>query len=72
MGIKFMGGARRTSYQDELLAIQKDCLEFPKHMAPDGMLLRGLGGEAGIRTLDTVTRMPHFECGAFDHSATSP
>src|SRR3546814_5476342 len=25
-----------------------------------------------FRTLDTVARMPHFECGAFDHSATSP
>jgi hypothetical protein len=32
----------------------------------------GLGGEGGIRTPDTVTRMPHFECGAFNHSATSP
>jgi hypothetical protein len=32
----------------------------------------GSGGEGGIRTLDTVARMPHFECGAFDHSATSP
>ena len=30
------------------------------------------GGEGGIRTLDTVARMPHFECGAFDLSATSP
>lgn len=30
------------------------------------------GGEGGIRTHDTVARMPHFECGAFDHSATSP
>src|SRR3546814_15476320 len=30
------------------------------------------GGEGGIRTLDTVARMPLFECGAFDHSATSP
>ena len=30
------------------------------------------GGEGGIRTLDTVARIPHFECGAFDHSATSP
>src|SRR5262245_33302468 len=28
------------------------------------------GGEGGIRTPDTVTRMPHFECGAFNHSAT--
>ena len=32
----------------------------------------GSGGEGGIRTPDTVARMPHFECGAFDHSATSP
>jgi hypothetical protein len=30
------------------------------------------GGEGGIRTPDTVARMPHFECGAIDHSATSP
>src|SRR5262245_43846624 len=33
---------------------------------------RCFGGEGGIRTPDTVTRMPHFECGAFNHSATSP
>lgn len=30
------------------------------------------GGEIGIRTLGTVTGTPHFECGAFDHSAISP
>ncbi len=30
------------------------------------------GGEGGIRTPDTLAGMPHFECGAFDHSATSP
>ena len=30
------------------------------------------GGEGGIRTHGTVARTPHFECGAFDHSATSP
>ena len=30
------------------------------------------GGEGGIRTPGTVTRTPHFECGAFNHSATSP
>ena len=30
------------------------------------------GGEGGIRTHGTVTRTPHFECGAFDLSATSP
>ena len=30
------------------------------------------GGEGGIRTHDTLASMPHFECGAFDLSATSP
>ena len=30
------------------------------------------GGEGGIRTHVTVAGKPHFECGAFDHSATSP
>ena len=24
------------------------------------------------RTRDTLASMPHFECGAFNHSATSP
>jgi hypothetical protein len=33
---------------------------------------KGAGGEGGIRTPDTVARTPHFECGAFNHSATSP
>jgi hypothetical protein len=31
-----------------------------------------IGGEIGIRTLGTLTGTPHFECGAFDHSAISP
>ena len=30
------------------------------------------GGEAGIRTLGTLSSTPHFECGPFDHSGTSP
>ena len=30
------------------------------------------GGERGIRTPDRVAPMPHFECGAFNHSAISP
>ena len=34
--------------------------------------LRGAGGEGGIRTPGTLARTPHFECGAIDHSATSP
>src|SRR5262249_17388208 len=33
---------------------------------------QGAGGEGGIRTPDTVNRMPHFECGAFTHSAHVP
>ena len=36
------------------------------------MIIRWHGGEGGIRTLDTLASMPHFECGAFNHSATSP
>ena len=31
-----------------------------------------IGGEGGIRTPGTLARTPHFECGAIDHSATSP
>ena len=34
--------------------------------------LRDPWRRGGIRTPDTVARMPHFECGAFNHSATSP
>ena len=30
------------------------------------------GGERGIRTLDTVSRIHAFQACAFDHSATSP
>ncbi len=30
------------------------------------------GGEGGIRTPGTLASTPHFECGAIDHSATSP
>jgi hypothetical protein len=36
------------------------------------IFLMEIGGEIGIRTLGTVTGTPHFECGAFDHSAISP
>ena len=34
--------------------------------------LENCGGEGGIRTPGTVARTSHFECDAFDHSATSP
>ena len=33
---------------------------------------KAAGGEGGIRTPDRLAPMPHFECGAIDHSATSP
>ena len=33
---------------------------------------RGHGGERGIRTLETVSRLHTFQACAFDHSATSP
>ena len=36
------------------------------------VITRLYGGEGGIRTHVTVARKPHFECGAFDLSATSP
>ena len=29
-------------------------------------------GKTGIRTLGTVARSPHFECGPIDHSGISP
>lgn len=32
----------------------------------------GCGGETGIRTLETVSRLHTFQACAFDHSATSP
>jgi hypothetical protein len=32
----------------------------------------GHGGEGGIRTLDTLARIPVFETGLFNHSSTSP
>ena len=31
-----------------------------------------VGGETGIRTLETVSRLHTFQACAFDHSATSP
>ena len=33
---------------------------------------RASGGETGIRTLETVSRLHTFQACAFDHSATSP
>ena len=33
---------------------------------------KGAGGEGGIRTHDTVSRIHAFQASAFSHSATSP
>jgi hypothetical protein len=44
----------------------------PKNISHFTSLSGDAGGEGGIRTPDTVARIPHFECGAIDHSATSP
>ena len=46
--------------------------ESLRSRGPIGLVSRAAGGEGGIRTHGTVARTPHFECGAFDHSATSP
>ena len=36
------------------------------------MISTKYGGERGIRTLDTVSRIHAFQACAFNHSATSP
>jgi hypothetical protein len=59
--------AKRASTQNEPNVSAGTVLRRPRK---DGK--RRSGGEGGIRTPDTVTRMPHFECGAFNRSATSP
>jgi hypothetical protein len=43
-----------------------------KNLLKDQPLVSTIGGEGGIRTPDRLAPMPHFECGAFNHSATSP
>ncbi len=43
-----------------------------KKAGPKGAGFFNDGGEGGIRTHGTLASTPHFECGAFDHSATSP
>ncbi len=48
------------------------CLGYALSPRPSGWTNMSAGGEGGIRTPDRLAPMPHFECGAFDHSATSP
>ena len=64
-------------------AIRFECKKFAADLRPDyqassvgadDALENSMlgGGEGGIRTHGTVAGTPHFECGAFDLSATSP
>ncbi len=41
-------------------------------MAIARQTLANYGGEGGIRTLETLTRLLVFKTSAFNHSATSP
>lgn len=49
--------------------VAKPTVKNSKHHQPFG---GHFGGEGGIRTPDRLAPMPHFECGTFNHSATSP
>ena len=42
------------------------------HFPAVAIRCRGAGGERGIRTLDTLSRIHAFQACAFNHSATSP
>ena len=60
------------NYQLTALSAQKSRQSLS---APIFNVLNSLGkngGETGIRTLETVTRLHTFQACAFDHSATSP
>ena len=44
----------------------------PYHSARGDSEVGSIGGKTGIRTLGTVARSPHFECGPIDHSGIFP
>ena len=46
--------------------------EIPLPRVPETVFANVGGGETGIRTLETVSRLHTFQACAFDHSATSP
>src|SRR5690348_16086135 len=67
------GGAGGVSQRTAAEEHASNRLCFLRFIGPRRMLPKAVvGGEGGIRTHGTVARTPHFECGAFDHSATSP
>ena len=47
------------------------CL-FVKISIKNNQVSKEIGGEGGIRTHDTIARMPVFETGPFNHSGTHP
>ena len=60
-----LAAARKSrKLRDEISGPQRDILSFNINKLS--------GGEGGIRTPGPLARTPHFECGAIDHSATSP
>ena len=44
----------------------------PPKRWPRMLVAQLIGGQGEIRTHDTLARIPDFESGAFDHSATCP
>jgi predicted SnoaL-like aldol condensation-catalyzing enzyme len=52
--------------------VQDEATQQQSERSADVRKRRLTGGEGGIRTPDRLAPMPHFECGAIDHSATSP
>ena len=66
---------RNTTNKSRALIIcfsQANCVRSRAHVFAGVLAKIVSGGEGGIRTPDTVARMPHFECGGFNHSPTSP
>ena len=47
-------------------------LKVPNYMGGIWSAVFCFGGKTGIRTLGTVARSPHFECGPIDHSGIFP
>ena len=70
------GGSRRdgplvrTRFEDGCRAREGRVVFAGNNHVGDGV--GGGNGAGGIRTLGTVTRTPHFQCGPFSHSDTAP
>ncbi len=62
--------------QVPVLSLPRITLEYNEKIRPqpdrENAFAGASGGETGIRTLETVSRLHTFQACAFDHSATSP